>query len=511
MLLLLPLLVYTGLELSRLNEQETLVQNLYQAQLGAILFSVNQYCWDVVSGWGNALFAETRDAQNTEALAARLDRVRMRNNAVRAAFVYQQEQFFLSLPDSQRAQQSLLAARLSAVLSIENAAIARMHEHAAKGYFRPLVLPLQNTDPLQEELLVLFASEATKASASKQLHGLLLSTSQFVQTVLRPKIAEFENQNFLLAVKRADAAQIFFTTQDASNSDYEYEEPLWVLPKMSLAIKLRGASTAEIVRARTKRTLYLLAGVNAIILLAVVLFLRTLLRETQLARLKSDFVDNVSHDLRTPLGLIRMFAETLQMGRVPAEEKKQEYYGILAREADRLTRMVNNLLDFSRIEAGRKVYEQKKIALAAVLAEVLNSYRYHLRQRGFVLEENFSAQLPVIHADAEAVGQAFVNLLDNAVKYSAAEKHIRVALYRVENWIVVEVTDRGLGIAAKHQHKIFDRFYRIEEVGGEARGAGIGLALVQHVMTAHGGKVEVQSVPGQGSTFRLKFPVPAAA
>lgn len=508
-LLLLPLLLYTALEFSRLNEQEALLQELYQSQLSAILFSVNQYCWDVVSGWGNFLNEATRHARSASEIESQLGQVRARYEAVLAAFVFRQEQLMLSLPDSLHAQTKQFSDRLLALVANESEAIERMKGLAAKGYFRPLALRLENAGSGAEGLLMLFAHEAQMPGNEHQVSGLLLSTEHFVQTVLRPKITEFESQNFLLAIKRATSGKIIIATQESANVLYEHEEPLWVLPNMVLAIKLSGASTTEIVRARTKRTISLLVGVDVIILFAVALFMRILSRESQLARLKSDFVDNVSHDLRTPLGLIRMYAETLQMGRVPAEQKKQEYYGILAREAERLTRMVNNLLDFSRIEAGRKVYEQKAVDLTVVLAEVLASYRYHLQQRGFVLEERISVALPLIQADAEAVSQAVVNLLDNAVKYSEAQKYILVALVREENWVVLEVTDHGLGIAPQHQQKIFDKFYRVEEIGGDSRGAGIGLALVQHVMAAHGGKVEVKSVLGKGSSFYLKFPLRA--
>jgi signal transduction histidine kinase len=254
-----------------------------------------------------------------------------------------------------------------------------------------------------------------------------------------------------------------------------------------------------------------------VILIAVLLLARVILRETELARLKSDFVDHVSHDLRTPLSLIRMFAETLEMGRLASEEKRQEYYRILSRESARLTRLVNNLLDFSRIEAGRKEYEKKKADLSALIHEALDTYRFHLQQRGFVLDEKIDPEVPAILADAEAVTQAFLNLLDNAVKYSEQEKHIAVSLRRENNWAVIEVTDRGIGIALKHHDKIFDKFYRVEKVGQETRGAGIGLTIVQHVMQAHQGRVEVKSPAfpsdsltnggGRGSSFVLKFPL----
>jgi signal transduction histidine kinase len=302
-----------------------------------------------------------------------------------------------------------------------------------------------------------------------------------------------------------------------AHETFEQEEALWVLPDMKLAIKLAGLSATEIARNRARKTLFLMLGIDAGILIAVVLWLRVILRETALARLKADFVDNVSHDLRTPLGLIRMFAETLEMGRLASEEKRQEYYRILARETARLTRLVNNLLDFSRIEAGRKEYEHKQVELPALVHETLDGYRFHLQQHGFVLVEQIDQSLPPIMADAEAVAQAFLNLLDNAVKYSEQEKHITVTLRREGNWAVIEVADRGIGIAPKHHDKIFGKFYRVEKVGQETRGAGIGLTIVQHVMQAHNGGVEVKSPAfpsyslrnggGKGSSFVLKFPL----
>lgn len=257
----------------------------------------------------------------------------------------------------------------------------------------------------------------------------------------------------------------------------------------------------------------MLLGLDAVILVAVVLLLRVLRRETELPRLKSDFVDHVSHDLRTPLGLFRMYAETLETGRVAGEAKRREYYGLLARETARLTRLVNNLLDFSRIEAGRKEYQKKRVALPALIREATGGYRFQLQQHGFMLVEQEDENVPEIMADAEAVVQAFLNLLDHAVKYSEQEKHIAVGLRREGNWAVIEVADRGIGIAAKHLDKIFGKFYRIEKVGQESRGAGIGLAIVQPVMAAHHGRVEMHSEPGKGSSFLLKFPafVPANA
>ncbi len=512
LLILVPIFTYTALELASSSEREQLIQNLYEAQLGAILFSVNQYCWDVVNGWGNFLRAELQAdgalPASPSQIAARLTNVQQRYAVLSGAFAKPANHLYLALPDSMANKRDQVAQSISRALAAGTTEIERLREQARKGYVRPAVLKLE-TDSTGSKLLFVFSFESENENGPAQLSGLLVSSENFVRQVLRHKIAEFESKNFLLAVKQAGTGRIIFATQDLANVIFEQEEPLWVLPDMKLAIKLAGLSTAQIARSRTQRTLFLMLGIDAVILAAVILLLRIILRETELARLKSDFVDNVSHDLRTPLGLIRMFAETLEMGRLTSDEKRQEYYRTLARESARLTRMVNNLLDFSRIEAGRKSYEPKRVELPALIKDALDSYRFHLQQRGFVLVEQLDGEVLPISVDTEAVAQAFLNLLDNAVKYSAQEKHLTVALRQEGDWAVIEVKDRGLGIEAKHLDKIFGKFYRVETVGHETRGAGIGLALVQHIMQAHHGSVEVSSTPGKGSSFFLKFPITA--
>lgn len=512
LLLLAPIFTYTALELASSSEREHLIQNLYQAQLSAILFSANQYCWDVVNGWGSFLRSELQTAGGLPAspsqIIAKLAKVQQRYAVLSGAFATQANHLYLALPDSMATKRNQITQNIFRALAVDTPEIERMQEQVRKGYFRPAVLRLE-IGSTESQLLFVFSFDAENNNGSAQLSGMFFSSENFVQQVLRHKMAEFESKNFLLAVKQVGTGRMIFATQNLTNAIFEQEESLWVLPDMKLAIKLAGVSTTEIARSRTQRTLFLMLGIDAVILVAVLLLLRVILRETELARLKSDFVDNVSHDLRTPLGLIRMFAETLEMGRLTSEEKRQEYYRTLSREAARLTRMVNNLLDFSRIEAGRKAYETKPVELPALIKDALDSYRFHLQQRGFVLLEQLDGDVPPINADAEAVSQAFLNLLDNAVKYSTEEKHITVGLRREGEWAIIEIKDRGLGIAASHLDKIFDKFYRVETVGHETRGAGIGLALVQHVMQAHHGNVEVNSALGKGSSFLLKFPIVA--
>jgi two-component system phosphate regulon sensor histidine kinase PhoR len=227
-----------------------------------------------------------------------------------------------------------------------------------------------------------------------------------------------------------------------------------------------------------------------------------------LVRMKSDFVSNVSHELRTPLALIRMFGETLEMGRVKNEEKKHEYYATIVAETERLTRLVNNILNFSRMEAGRKEYHFAPTELNDVVTDVLKTYGFHLQGEGFTPEVMLEEDLPPLRGDAESISEAVINLIDNAVKYSGESKYLRIATGMLDGSLFIVVEDHGIGIAREHQEKIFETFYRVSTgLVHTVRGTGLGLTLVKHIMEAHGGKVTVESVPGKGSRFSLLFPI----
>ena len=235
---------------------------------------------------------------------------------------------------------------------------------------------------------------------------------------------------------------------------------------------------------------------------------RMVKRETEMARLKSDFVANVSHDLKTPLSLIRMFGETLDLGRVPDEATRREYYAVITRESERLTRLIDNVLDFSRIEGGGQRYEIGPHPVEPLIHDVLDAFRYPLAQRGFRLDVAVAPDLPDALMDPDAIKQALANLVDNALKYSTERRRLGLSARREGNWVVIEVADEGIGIPPGETERIFEKFYRIgrSETQG-TRGSGVGLALVKHIAEAHGGRVSVDSRPGQGSRFALFLPV----
>ncbi len=280
-----------------------------------------------------------------------------------------------------------------------------------------------------------------------------------------------------------------------------------VFPGLALGIKLRGTTLAAIGQHFFRSSFLTLAGLSLVLACGIALTYRNVSKEMALARLKSDFVSNVSHELRTPLSLIRLYAETLEMGRLTNPEKYQEYYCIIRKESERLTALINNILDFSRIEAGRKEYDFRETDLRELVHNTLDSYRYQIEQHGFTYEEKID-EVPPLRVDREAMARSLVNLVNNALKYSQDRKFIGVSLYRDNGSIKLEVVDHGIGIPHQEQSKIFEKFYRVgDPLVHNTKGSGLGLSLVRHIAQAHGGDVLVDSSPGQGSKFTITLPM----
>jgi signal transduction histidine kinase len=275
-----------------------------------------------------------------------------------------------------------------------------------------------------------------------------------------------------------------------------------------LQLRYRDRSIEEEVRRLALMKTALIGFIDVMLLAGLFLVYANVRRELRLSRLKSDFVANVSHELKTPLALIRLYAETLELGRVPSEDKARRYYRVINKESQRLTQLINNILDFSRIEAGRKEYRFRPADVGAVVREVVEAYRFPIEQQGFDLEVRIAEDLPETVVDPEALSQALLNLINNAIKYSGEGKYLGLDVRRDDGRLVISVTDRGVGISRAEQKKIFEKFYRVEDtLIHTTKGSGLGLALVQHIMDAHGGTVELESEPGKGSTFRLVLPL----
>jgi two-component system, OmpR family, phosphate regulon sensor histidine kinase PhoR len=251
-------------------------------------------------------------------------------------------------------------------------------------------------------------------------------------------------------------------------------------------------------------TLTLLVALTA---LSGHLLWRDVRRESRVAALRSRFVSAVSHELKTPLTSIRMFAEMLRM-RPDDEANRTAFLDTIAGESERLTRLIENVLHFSRLEEGRQTYHRAPTDLAAVAHDATRAMGYPLGQEGLRLRLEMDGELPLLQLDRDAVMQALLNLLSNAVKFSPQGGEIVLRVEQSNGNAVISVRDEGIGIERSEHRRIFEEFHRAPgAVQRGVEGTGLGLALVADVVRAHGGRIELESAPGKGSTFTLFFPV----
>src|SRR5882724_1571892 len=277
------------------------------------------------------------------------------------------------------------------------------------------------------------------------------------------------------------------------------------LEGFALAAELPGDPAAPL--AFRNRTLYIALLVLLYLGIGVGfgLTIREMRRAYKLSRLKTDFVANISHELRTPLTGVRLFAETLRAGRAEGPEEVRQCVAMLSTEADRLSRMVEKLLDWSRLEAGRTSLELERTEVPALLDRIGQAYRAQQLPASYQTE--LDPQLPPVNVDRDAMAQVVLNLLHNAVKYTGEDKRIRVRARRAGRNVAIEVEDNGPGVRPHERKRIFERFYRADDLlSRQTEGTGLGLAIAKKIVELHGGRIELDSRVGQGSTFRVILP-----
>ncbi|MCQ9207626.1 MAG: HAMP domain-containing histidine kinase [Omnitrophica bacterium] len=342
----------------------------------------------------------------------------------------------------------------------------------------------------------------------------LVGNTRYLESVLLGEAAIFKDEVKILNRNGRDIsgpARSF--TADAGKK--EKEEPLLLHPIKGLPYTIAVYERHPLLTAKLKERkkallLYIaLIGFSAFTILCGGFFtLGALFQEWRRAELKSEFVSHLSHDLRRPLTSIRMFSEMLRDNRLPSEDKKQHYYKIITEESERLTHLANNILDFSRIERGRKKYSFHNEDISRIAQDTVNHFREHIMGENRRLEFNLDKDIPAIKIDGDAISQALMNLLTNADKFSPPDKEIAVNLRKRKREVVIEVIDHGIGINRGEQKRVFNKFYRASQKGiAETEGSGLGLTLVKYIANAHKGRVEVESEEGKGSKFSLILPV----
>jgi signal transduction histidine kinase len=285
------------------------------------------------------------------------------------------------------------------------------------------------------------------------------------------------------------------------------------LPDWRVALHLEGPDPFSVAAERQVAG-YLwasLLSIGAIVVIALVAG-GHLLRQARITRLKNDFIATVTHELKTPLSSIRLFAESLREGRYKDEAQAARYLELLVKENERLSRLIDNFLSFSRMERNRRAFEFAEVAperVVAVVAEVVSD-RFGSEDCRF--EVDVEPGLPAVMADSDALVTVLLNLLDNAHKYTGDDKQIALRAYAADGCVCFEVRDNGIGMSRRAVRKVFDRFYQVDSsLSRSAGGCGLGLSIVKFIVEAHGGTIDVDSEPGKGSTFTVRLPAAGGA
>ncbi len=498
-LIILPVLLFSIYELASMSSTERLLSDTYNRQLDGVLTSLNQYGWDMLSIWAASMSRTLIEGNSLDsALALQLTR----HPSVEGAFLADSAGMLLGSRMRERTQVG--EPGIADKFHKASAGLARMIQLRQTGYTQ---LKPQLVDSAAGDMRVILFFPVEYPDGAHGLGAILVEPERFSQEVLGPRLRETAGSQLIAAVFRRGTDSVVYTTEEAGPTQITRRRALWILPTLEVGIRFRGDSAEDLAATRSRQLFVIIIGLDLLMLTGAWLTYRNVRRESELAKLKSDFVSNVSHELRTPLALIRMYAETLEMGRLSGEQKKQEYYATIVTETARLSRLVNNILNFSRLEAGRMPFTLRPSDLNAVVHNTVDVWRELLRTESVEVVVALDPDLPVVRIDDEAIGEALMNLIDNAVKYGGDKKFLKVATGADAAGVTVRVEDHGIGILRKDLSRIFEMFYRTQEHSGtNSRGSGVGLAIVRNIMAAHGGTVEVESTPGTGSTFTLRFP-----
>jgi signal transduction histidine kinase len=350
--------------------------------------------------------------------------------------------------------------------------------------------------------------------------GLIIDMNYFKNTYLPEALWEAYKKHFsdaelgdLVLTVYDGGGSLIASTHPVGDHDAKVMTPLqFAFSNWLLGVHLRGPTHEQLARRQFIFSFSLAAMSTVVLVVAIGLALRTADRDLKLSQMKTDFVSNVSHELRTPLSSIRVFGEFQRLGWVTDQEKVRQYGEYIEAESRRLTQLINNILDFSRIESGQKCYHFERGQLEEVISETLKMFEVRLQQSGFtIMVEAAPHPLPTVILDPEAISQVLVNLLDNAMKYSGKSTHLVVRQGQADGYVTFSVKDYGVGIPPEEQHRIFERFHRVSTgLVHDVKGSGLGLSLVKHITEAHGGKVTVDSEPGHGSTFTVHLPLAEA-
>jgi signal transduction histidine kinase len=498
-IIILPVLIFSVFEIGNLRQNEKVIQNIYKNQLDAILFSINQYSDDIISNLASRI---ENSSNNYNSYTGQLEKIINEIPCVKNLVRFSNDlNFISSLPFPE--PDSITLHGITSMLEKNSPAVKQLSAYMNEGYRK--IETIGNNSRNMQYIIFL-----TRENNQQIINIMVLDPEEFVKEVLDPKIQEIAKGKFNIAAYQAGNDSVFYTSDKKYNpGKIDDKEPFWLLKNYVMGIELKDITIADLARDRIRRNLALLGLMDIILLFGAWLIFRNVSKQIELSQLKNDFVSGVSHEIRTPLALITMYIETLEMGRITSSAKIREYYTIILNETTRLSGIVNRILSFSQIESNKRKYFFSENDINEIIESAQGSLRHSAESKGFNYSFIPEKSLPVIMADREAVTDAFVNLVDNAMKYSTEIKNVIVRTGKHDKFVFIEVEDKGIGISEKNQKYIFDKFYRVTEMNlaNKVKGSGLGLAIVKHIMDAHEGKIQVKSNPGEGSRFRLSFPI----
>ncbi|MBI9072186.1 MAG: HAMP domain-containing histidine kinase [Melioribacteraceae bacterium] len=500
-LIALPLIIILFMQFNSLNENERFIEEAYNEQLETIIFSINQYSQDILKDWQrdiNSIILYSDLEKSDKEI--RIKNLFQNNKPIKAIFIIGKENISLHVNDEK--ERDSISAIIDGLKPTIDSKKNYLSKYLDLGYNR--IEPLFSNDNSSFLSLIFLVPNN---NGETNIHGMIIDSRNFITETLAPKIQEVIKGKFISQIEDIRDSSLVYTNEpELEKIKMTNKKTLWLIPFYNLGISLKGETISNLVADRLSYNYIILVFTLIIIFIAAGFVFYNIKKEMKLAQLKSDFVSNVSHELKTPLALISMFSETLEMDRIKSEEKKKEYYSIIHKETNRLSRIVSSILNFSKMEAGKRIYKVSENNLNEIIQLVIDTYEFHLTNKGFKCKFD-KHDLDSTMFDGEAISEAVINLIDNAIKYSLDKKEIVISTGQDKDYIYFQVEDFGIGISNDERTKIFDKFFRATSGNvHNTKGTGLGLSIVKNIVDSHSGKIELKSEVGKGSVFKISLP-----
>lgn len=499
--LVLPIGLFIVFEMISLDENQKLLEKIYNEQLETIVFSVNQYSDDILNRWADKMtLLLDPEIKKYDSIKT----VLFNKQQITGIFFFREYKLwkyesFLN-PDKKKIE-------FVSHLVVSNQKQLEKNKEYLKNNYR-------KNEPLgfDTDSKSLYMGVWSIDSKGLPVLGIMeIDARKFIAQEVAQRVRFSLDDKFIVAIidQKSKDSMVYISSGSLTSQKFSFRKNLWLFPHFDLAIQIKGKSTEELVKERTVSNLLIFSSVLVLFITGSILIVLYTRKEMRLAQLKSEFISNVSHEIRTPLALISLYIESLSMGRIKDQLKINEYYNVILQEVQRLSGIVNNILNFSKLESGKRQINMELYHINSLVNDVMDVYTFHLNNKGFDYLLELPENIPQTNMDKVSMNDALVNLIDNAMKYSGDQKEITIRTGVANHFVFVEVIDKGIGISKEDQKLVFDQFFRVTKgnLAHQAKGTGLGLSIVKHIVNAHQGKIELESSPGEGSSFRILLPI----